>query len=432
MMRFVVKQVEQLRAYLRERGVALLYGLFVAGYFLLPMAAGHRRVYYAAVFPAVALLGRELWRFYRGNPLAGLTLAYAGWTALSIAWTENFSAAAAAWALWCIAAVLSFVFITGYLWAEQPRRAEWFLPKIIALAGFMAALSILAWYGCSPFPTRFENSWFGDVIAGWFKCRDFANSRLEPLGVMHHPIEASCAYGLFLVLALSRGPALGSIFRGRACSWRTWLGCVGHVSVVFAMLALVLLSQSRTPLAALCVAFAVLLGWRSLCWIVPCAAVNWWLIIGSPASYRLETFSFRPGIWESVVRGMSDDWLIGKGLLSDVHVTAYGNGLFHHAHNAYLAALRDGGAVGLALLMGILALALVQAWRLLRERGERLYLALLLYGMTCVFADFDRLFTHPQELWLFFWLPIALMMAAWRGRRGVLHSTGVSKATGGS
>ncbi len=60
-----------------------IYSLFIAGYFLLPMASGHRRVYYLLVFPAVLLLWRELLRFYRGNLLLGLLLAYAAWMMLS-------------------------------------------------------------------------------------------------------------------------------------------------------------------------------------------------------------------------------------------------------------------------------------------------------------------------------------------------------------
>ncbi len=50
-------------------------------------------------------------------------------------------------------------------------------------------------------------------------------------------------------------------------------------------------------------------------------------------------------------------------------------------------------------------------------------LALLLYGMTCITMDFDRLLVHPKEIWLFFWLPVALIMAVYpyRGDPGLLR-----------
>jgi O-antigen ligase len=112
---------------------------------------------------------------------------------------------------------------------------------------------------------------------------------------------------------------------------------------------------------------------------------------------------------------MDGHWWFGKGYLVNPKVEAYGF-LLNHAHNSYLASLRDGGLVGLALMLAILGLAGLWAFRLYRQRGERLYLALLLYGMTCITMDFDRLLVHPKEMWLFFWLPVALIMASYPHR----------------
>jgi O-antigen ligase len=126
---------------------------------------------------------------------------------------------------------------------------------------------------------------------------------------------------------------------------------------------------------------------------------------------RVGDFSFRPGIWQQVLADMQGYWWFGHGYLTDPRVPAYGK-LFDHAHNSYLATLRDGGLVGVALLAAILGIALHWAWQLYRQRGERIYLALLLYGMTSVAMDYDRLLLPPRELWLFFWLPVAFIMAA--------------------
>ncbi len=65
----------------------------------------------------------------------------------------------------------------------------------------------------------------------------------------------------------------------------------------------------------------------------------------------------------------------------------------------------------------ILGLGLVWATRLARERGERIYLAMILYAMTCIAMDFDRLLTGPREIWLFFWLPLAFTMAVYPHRQ---------------
>jgi hypothetical protein len=37
--------------------------------------------------------------------------------------------------------------------------------------------------------------------------------------------------------------------------------------------------------------------------------------------------------------------------------------------------------------------------------------------MTSIAMDYDRLLVHPKEIWLFFWLPVALILAAHPVRR---------------
>ena len=43
--------------------------------------------------------------------------------------------------------------------------------------------------------------------------------------------------------------------------------------------------------------------------------------------------------------------------------------------------------------------------------------------MTSIAMDYDRLFVHPKEMWLFFWLPLSLVMAMYpyRGDPGQLR-----------
>ncbi len=361
-----------------------LYSLFIAGYFLLPMASGHRRLYYLLVFPAVVLLWRELYRFYRGNQLLALVLAYAGWMMLTLAWSTNFSVAAAGWQLWLSLNLLSFVAITGYLWINNAEQIDSYGRWLPWLAAAAALVSIVSWYAQHPFPS----------------------ARLEPLGVMHHQNKAGAAYGLFLVLSVQLA------IDDRPRRW-------AYAGLALVLGALVLLTQSRTALAGVCMGLLVLLGWRALLPALAAGVVSLGLLASNPGEWasRVLSFSFRPGIWQQVVADMPGHWLLGHGYLADPHVSAYDR-VFNHAHNSYLATLRDGGLVGLILLLVLLGTALVQAVGLLRSRGERLYLALLLYGMTCIFMDFDRLFVHPKEMWLYLWLPVALVAAAYPHRHG--------------
>ena len=372
------------RRFLLDRGMAYFYAVFIAGYFLLPMAAGHRRLYYFLVLPAVLLLWRELADFYRRNLLAGLLLAYAAYMLGTLAWSADFTAKAALETALYAVSLLSFCLVSGYLWAQQAGRLDRYAHRATWLAAAAALVSIVAWYAGNPFPA----------------------SRLEPLGVMHHQNKAACAYGVFLVLCMHY------TFGERGRDNRLVYALLG-----LALLSLVLLTQSRTALAATSVGLMALLGYRALVIAAIGAAASWALLAANPREwiYRVDAFSFRPGIWERVLQDMQGHWWFGHGYLIDRQVEAYGK-VFSHAHNSYLASLRDGGAVGLALLLALLAVAATWAWRLYRLRAERIYLALLLYGMTAIAMDYDRLLVHPKEIWLFFWLPVALIMGTYPGR----------------
>ena len=53
---------------------------------------------------------------------------------------------------------------------------------------------------------------------------------------------------------------------------------------------------------------------------------------------------------------------------------------------------------------------------------------MILYAMTCIAMDYDRLLIGPYEQWLFFWLPLALTMAVYPHRHdpGLLRYRSVS------
>lgn len=373
-------EFKAIQRFLLDRGMVYFYATFIAGYLLLPMATGHRRLYYILVLPAVLVIWRELSDFYRNNALAGLLLLYTTYMMSTLLWTADFAPAAALEALGYSLCVLSFCYVSGYLWIRHADRMDRLAHRVTWLAAAAAVVSIVAWYISNPFPT----------------------SRLEPLGVMHHQNKAASAYGIFLVLCLHY------VFSDRGRNNK-----LVYSSLALALLSLVVFTQSRTAMTSVCVALLILVGYRGLAIAAIGVAASWALMAANPQIWvnRVVDYSFRPGIWERVITDMQGYWWFGHGYLIDPRVPAYDQ-LFNHAHNGYLATLRDGGLVGMGLLMAILAIAAHWAWRLYQQRGERIYLALLLYGMTCIAMDYDRLLVHPKELWLFFWLPVALIMAA--------------------
>ena len=116
--------IGNLRSFLLARGAVTLYALFIAGYLLLPMATGHRELFYVLIMPLPLLLWREILQFYRGNALTILLLAYMGFMMMSLLWTDNFDSGEAAAAVWYSLALLSFCLLSGFIWVQYPQRVD--------------------------------------------------------------------------------------------------------------------------------------------------------------------------------------------------------------------------------------------------------------------------------------------------------------------
>ncbi|MGI9295362.1 MAG: O-antigen ligase family protein, partial [Pseudomonadales bacterium] len=325
---------------------------------------------------------------HAGNALFLLVVAYSAYMVASVVWSDTLTLPAAAQVAWYSILVISFIAATGLLASDYPDRYDLMLRRLVWLAGSAGILSMLVFY--------FEHS--------------FPTTRLEPpISRMDNAVLASCAYGVFCLLALYY-----------SVNSTTGKDKLLYLFFFVALLATILLTQSRTVLVALGIGFIILLGLRGMVIVGFLAVSVTVILIVNPDLWQQQLdrgLSFRPGIWQTVLERASEHWYFGRGYLTDTTIQVKGEGIVHaHAHSSYLATLRDGGVLGLALLFGMLSVAVYWAATLAR-RGERLYLGLLVYAMVCVISDMDRLLTRPKEHWLFFWLPMALVMAAYSNKR---------------
>jgi O-antigen ligase len=85
--------------------------------------------------------------------------------------------------------------------------------------------------------------------------------------------------------------------------------------------------------------------------------------------------------------------------------------IMNHAHSGFLATLRDGGLVGLVLLLMVYGFALRAALEMVFKSRRARYLCLFVFGLVCVLVDSDQMVTRPRELWVILWLPLACLMA---------------------
>ena len=118
----------------------------------------------------------------------------------------------------------------------------------------------------------------------------------------------------------------------------------------------------------------------------------------------------RPTIWQAVFEWATLAPFFGHGLLTP-HPTVVMESIgfeTDNAHCGFLATLRDGGLVGLALLLLVLFAGARAAYRFGRWESNYLLLVMLLYGITSMATSADELITRPRELWAVLWLPLGL------------------------
>ncbi len=67
--------------------------------------------------------------------------------------------------------------------------------------------------------------------------------------------------------------------------------------------------------------------------------------------------------------------------------------------------------IGLTLLVSVVASALWWAWRLGKEQGNYVPLAILVFAMGAMVTGVDTLVYRTADQWMIFWFPLALLMS---------------------
>ena len=332
------------------------------------------------------------WRAATGASPFWPAAALLGYLLLTMCWSENFDAAAAA--RFVVRALVIACFLVAF--ADSVRRGDahrrigrWF-----AWVGGAAAVFAIAAHHVSPPPM----------------------GRLIGPGQIQNELVAAEAFTVGVLFAVD-----GLCRRADRAALETWL----LVASAGAMACAVALTGSRTAWAALLLGCGVLLlahrtwtprhlvAWACL-WAGLLLAVMAALVLHEGAREWLlpRGTSFRPVIWTAAWRDMAlvAPWF-GSGLLADDNVAAVGIE-FLHPHNLYLSIFYQGGGVGVALFFAVLG---VTGWCLLRRLAApdaKLALALLATGAAVWLLDGHQVIHKVGVVWWLFWLAVATAIGA--------------------
>ena len=134
----------------------------------------------------------------------------------------------------------------------------------------------------------------------------------------------------------------------------------------------------------------------------------YWLVPSGDTFVLPRGLSLRPGIWSAYWTQLVDDGLwFGVGVLSEDLKQVAGWPVLH-PHNLYLAVAWQGGLLGLALLLVVVALTSRVLLRHYEEAEAKLALSLWALGLPSYLLDGYELIDKVGWTWLLFWLPVAI------------------------
>lgn len=315
------------------------------------------------------------------QPASLLLALFAAWSASSVLWSVDPVALGELKIFLYVALAANAVLALACLDEDRLWRS---LAMIAVLVG------LLAWFGLQ-------------VFYGW-QARPWS-ARVVGTGLANHPILAAQLFGVMSILLLYLRQYLPGWLRG--LPWLLSLaGC----------LAFLLLSQSKGPWLAACVALLLALVWAwrrssllwagAVCLALPILAMLWpELLLQRGLSYRPELFA------QALAKVAEHPWL-GIGFSSPYQLPVQSLGVsYEHAHNLYLHIAVLLGLVGLLGWLLLQGWALLWAWRARSSVQGRMCLTLLCFAGVALFTDGVGPWVKPREEWFCLWLPLFLCMA---------------------
>lgn len=386
--------------------VFVTYTLFLVGFYVVPNAVDLYKFYIATVFFPGLLLLPSVLRQSRRSFIWLTLVAYLGYMLASSLWSEDFSAAMLWQHVRYTLYILSFILLTLYFFMRDRLLPEAILHGLTLAVILAATISILYFEQVTMLPALTEK-------------------RLVGLGITENPNPSAFIYGFFGVVALDYAR-------------RHWGEKLAYVYAAGAIIiaVFVILTQSNTSLLALSAGSTLLFlvdhrrAWPALVTglllgLATAIYLAWSLGLTSTAIDI--GFVRRLPIWQHILEQWQDAPIFGHGYQKVIMLEDNGEpSIMSYAHSTFLSTLRDGGLVGLALLLLVYFFALRAALKMAFTDDRALYLCLFVFGLVCVLVDTDQIVTRPRELWIILWLPMACLMAYELGLTSGEHSTDIS------
>jgi O-antigen ligase len=293
--------------------------------------------------------------------------------------------------------ILIFLSVTIHLTQSYPTFLKRLLVLLCWTAGIVAIANFVFFYRQHPFPF----------------------TRLFGYGLLQNPFKASSLYGIAFIACMYL------ILHQRSVGMQLF-----YLGLLLISPSYMLLAQSRSTLLSLIIA---MIAWQLSAWLLHgedrrnhLKQLLILIVLISAASAVF--FMLYPGFFdEALIRGYSTGrfklwgkilvrvkqapWF-GHGLTADPRTESWPGSIKVHPHSVYVGTLLYGGIVGLLSFIAVVISALWQGFGRARQSINLVAACMVLYGTVCIIPNGNMLIHHVKPFWLFFWFPVALVVAS--------------------
>ncbi len=376
-----------IRSFLEQRHYFFItYFLFSLGFFVFPSTHWHNNFFYGVIlFPYLVTLKPKRIRRVFQSKIWTLSMFLALYMFLTLLWSEDVVLKDYVYYFRRIVYLFVFLTLTIDLVLRYPKFIDYLFTFLCWSAAISAVASVLCFYSSGSFPI----------------------ARLQFIGdQVRNSVVGANVYGMVTLICFFH------ILKTKETY--VWVYAVLSVVILFS----VFLTQSRGPLGALFITFligAVLTRNKKLFYIVLCVTVIGGLMFLSLDEFRnmitYRGFSYRIEIWQQILSRIKEALVFGEGISTENTFIMADGTKWSHPHNVYLATTLYGGLIGLFLLFILQGMALWEGFQCFLRENDFTFVALFLFSFICIITTNYRVISHPDAIWVYFWLPLALFAA---------------------
>jgi len=383
-----------IRSFLEKKHYFFItYFFFLLGFFIVPIGHWVNNFFVLIAFPYLVTLQLKRIQLICRSSLWILSMVLSIYMCLTLLWADT--PVSIDYVHYLIRSVYLFVFLslTIELVLRYPKFIDYLFVFLCWVAAITAIISIFRFYSSYSFHT--------------LRLVLEAKLRLVSLGAkVRNPVKGASVYCMIALVSYFH------FLKSKRSS--AWIYAVLSVIVLFSAA----LTQSRGPLGALLVTF--LIGAVSTRNKKLLATVLCFIIIGGLMFFYIEGFmemvnvrgySYRLEIWQQTIARIKEALLFGEGISTDTKLIMADGIKVNQPHSIYFATMLYGGLIGLFLLLTLQAIALWKSFLYFLKENDFTYVALLLFAFICMIGTRHKVISRPDVLWIYFWLPIALLAA---------------------